>query len=72
MCTMTIPTECYISYEDPRYQTLVLYNPIFGSVGYSIDLSTGGLERICICAAHNASECCCGYDFKYDNLLEQM
>ena len=57
--------ECYITYEDPRYQVLVLQGS-FGSIGYIITLDTGELQRTCICAAYSSSECCCGYVDKYE------
>jgi hypothetical protein len=50
----------YLSYEDERYPTLVLQSDVFGSVGYNLDLSTGELRRVCICAAHSENECVCG------------
>jgi hypothetical protein len=49
----------YLSAEDERYPILVLQGD-FGSVGYSLDKETGVLRRICLCAAHNSSECVCG------------
>lgn len=49
----------YLTGEDARYPVLVLQGE-FGSVGYAIDASTGELRRICLCAAHGPSECCCG------------
>lgn len=52
--------EIYLSYEDPRYPTLVLQSDEFGSVGYSLNLNTGELERVCICHAHSNNECICG------------
>jgi hypothetical protein len=52
--------EAWVSYEDPRYPTLVLRSDEFGSIGYDLDLSTGNLSRVCICAAHSETECCCG------------
>ena len=51
--------EIYLSYEDPRYPTLVIQGD-FASKGYDLDLSTGTLTRICICHAYSATECCCG------------
>lgn len=59
-------TECYITYEDPRYQTLILTG-VFGTVGYSIDINSGDLQRVCVCAARYSSECCCGYDVQDNN-----
>lgn len=50
----------YLSYEDERYPTLVLQSDVFGSVGYKLDLSTGELRRVCVCAAHSENECVCG------------
>ena len=50
----------YLSYEDPRYPTLVLQSDEFGSIGYDLNLSNGVLTRICICAAHSSNECICG------------
>jgi hypothetical protein len=49
----------YLTAEDERYPTLVLQGD-FGSTGYALDLDTGELRRICLCAAHGPSECCCG------------
>lgn len=47
-------------YEDPRYPLLVLEGDNFNTVGYSLDLSSGKLERVCICHAHSSYECVCG------------
>lgn len=47
-------------YEDPRYPTLVLQSEEFGTVGYSLNLSTGELNRVCICNAYSSNECICG------------
>lgn len=47
-------------YEDPRYPLLVLEGDNFNTVGYSLDLSSGKLERVCICHAHGSHECICG------------
>lgn len=52
--------ESYFSYEDPRYPILVLRSENFGTVGYTLDLSSGELSRVCICHAYCASECACG------------
>ncbi len=52
--------KIYLSYEDERYPHLVLQSDVFGSVGYNLDLSTGELRRVCICAAHSENECVCG------------
>ena len=49
----------YLSAEDERYPTLVLQGD-FGSVGYSLDKSTGELSRVCLCFAHSSNECACG------------
>jgi len=59
----------YLSYEDKRYPTLVIQSETFGSVGYSLDLNNGKLERICLCFAHCASSCTCGAwdDFEEDD-----
>ena len=46
-------------WEDPRYPTLVVQGQGY-SIGYSLDVETGGLERVCICHAHSATECVCG------------
>jgi hypothetical protein len=51
--------EIFLSYEDPRYPTLVIQGDNYG-VGYNLDPQTGELRRICICAAHSSSECVCG------------
>lgn len=57
--------SCYITAEDPRYPILVIRN---GSqfVGYRLDRDTLTLRRICICAAYERSECCCGYWDNYE------
>ena len=47
-------------YEDPRYPTLVLESDNFNPLGYSLDLLSGKLERVCICHAHSDNECICG------------
>jgi hypothetical protein len=47
-------------YEDPRYPTLVIEGDNFAPLGYSLDLDTGKLTRVCICHAREATECCCG------------
>ncbi len=50
----------YLSYEDERYPTLVLRSDKFGTVGYNLNLNTGELNRVCICAARSETECVCG------------
>ena len=50
----------YLSYENDNYPTLVLQGGYFGTVGYSLDLNTGALSRVCVCGAKEASECACG------------
>lgn len=52
--------EIYLSYEDPRYPTLVIHSDEIGTVGYSLNLSNGELNRVCICHAHSSNECICG------------
>lgn len=52
--------EAWISYNDFRYPTLVLRSDKFGLIGYDLNPSTGNLQRVCICAAHSETECCCG------------
>ena len=50
-----------LSWVDPRYPTLVLESYADGWVtGYSLNLDTGGLTRVCLCAARYAEACCCG------------
>jgi hypothetical protein len=46
--------------EDKRYPILILESESFGVVGYAVDISSGKLDRVCICAAHNTAECVCG------------
>ena len=46
--------------EDPRYPTLVLESDNFNPLGYSLDLLSGKLERVCICHAHSENQCICG------------
>jgi hypothetical protein len=56
-----------ITYEDPRYPTLVLESEQFGKVGYWLDLSNGELTRTCICNAYCSTECLCGaFDYYED------
>jgi len=52
--------ESWLSYEDPRYPILVLRSDEFGTIGYNLDIHSGGLTRVCICAAHSINECVCG------------
>ena len=47
-------------YEDPRYPTLVIEGNNFAPLGYSLDLDTGRLSRVCICHAHESTQCICG------------
>ena len=56
----TLGIEAWISYEDLRYPILVLRSDNFGSIGYNLDVSSGNLERVCICCAHSKTECVCG------------
>ena len=57
--------------EDERYPTLVISSDDFKTIGYSLNISTGELTRVCICHAYKPSECCCGaldsdeYDYGY-------
>ena len=63
----------YLSYEDPRYPTLVIKGVgSVGVVGYSLNIDTGDLQRVCLCDARCPSECACGYldledENDYDN-----
>ena len=52
--------EAWLSYENPKYPTLVLRSDKFGVVGYDLNPETGDLERCCICSAWNETECICG------------
>lgn len=52
--------KIYLHYEDERYPTLVIQSEDFGSVGYSLDLSSGQVERVCLCNARSDTECVCG------------
>jgi hypothetical protein len=47
--------------DDERCPTLVLSSDNFDTVGYSLNVNTGTLSRICLCDAREASECVCGY-----------
>ena len=49
----------YLTAEDERYPTLVIQGD-FGVRGYDLDVSTGELQRVCVCAARSSHECCCG------------
>lgn len=58
----------WLSYGDERYPTLVLRSDQFDTVGYSLDLKTGKLERVCICMARSRNECVCGvWDMEEEN-----
>lgn len=52
-------TEIDITYEDPRYPMLILRND-YKTLGYSLNLDTLELSRVCICCAYSAEECVCG------------
>ena len=56
--------------EDERYPTLVISSEDFKTIGYSMNISTGELTRVCICHAYEPSECVCGAiepdEFEYD------
>lgn len=60
--------NAYLSYEDERYPILVLQSDIFGTVGYSLNLSTGELSRVCVCSARSSTECLCGTWDHYSDL----
>ena len=51
--------NAYLAGEDRRYPILVMQGQ-FGSRGYSVCTITGSIKRVCICAAYESSECCCG------------
>lgn len=55
-----IGISVYLSYEDARYPTLILQGTGFDTIGYDLDMSSGELKRVCICAAHSENECVCG------------
>ena len=48
-----------LMYEDERYPMLVI-DTGDGVLGYTLNLSTGELNRVCICNAHSDNECICG------------
>lgn len=58
--TEELGVKCWISYDDPRYPTLVLSSENFGTIGYDLNLNSGELSRICLCHAHSVNECVCG------------
>jgi len=60
--------KVYLSYEDERYPNLVLQSDTFGCVGYSLNLSSGELSRICVCSARSSNECVCGTWDHYSDL----
>ena len=60
MITSQLGVEITLSYEDPRYPTLIINSEEFGTVGYNLNLSNGELTRVCICNAHSDNECICG------------
>lgn len=60
MITSQLGLEITLSYEDPRYPTLIINSEEFGTVGYNLNLNNGELTRVCICHAHSDNECICG------------
>ena len=52
--------KLWISYEDPRYPTLVVEAEGYAPAGFSIRTQDWSLNRVCLCHAYDASECCCG------------
>lgn len=56
-----IGLRIYLSYEDERYPTLVIFGNEFGMSGYSLNKKTGDLRRVCICRAEEEESCVCGY-----------
>jgi hypothetical protein len=60
MSLIKLGVEIDLIYEDARYPTLILTSEEFGTVGYELNLSSGKLERVCICFAKETSECVCG------------
>ena len=64
ICGEELGVNVYLSYEDERYPTLVLRSNAFGTLGYSLNLATGELQRVCLCEARSSNECVCGaWDF---------
>lgn len=59
MMSKQTKVEAEIIAEDIRYPTLVLRNET-DTVGYSVDVDTLTLERVCLCDAWNEDECVCG------------
>ncbi len=55
----------YLSYHEydinKGYPTLVVQGDIT-SYGYSVNLLTGEVDMVCLCAATNDSECICEYE----------
>jgi hypothetical protein len=47
---------------DERYPVLVVEGDM-GISGYDVDLNSGKLTHICICAARYSGECCCTYNW---------
>lgn len=45
-----------VSWEDPRYPTMVVTAPDGSITGWSMT----DMSRVCVCVAWEDSECCCG------------
>ena len=55
--------EAEIIAEDKRYPLLILRNET-DTIGFSVDVDTLALSRVCICHARSVGECVCGaWDF---------
>lgn len=58
--------NCYITYEDPRYPTLIVEDEDGTTHGYCVSLRDGSVRSICICGASYEDETCiCGYKGDY-------
>jgi hypothetical protein len=49
-----------VTYEDPRYQTLVLSCEDVFAVAFDINMKNGKITRCCICHAYQEDDCVCG------------
>lgn len=61
--------KIYISGKE--YPTVIIESEI-GTVGYSVNLKTGQLRLICVCAARDKYNCACAYDMVKEIIDDQQ
>lgn len=50
----------YHEYDFTKDRPTLIVRGLFGCHGYDVDIETGELTRVCICASRHDSECVCG------------